>query len=61
MTRHLEPVPEPDEETGWDEGWADQDLEPIRRPPWWRWVAIVVVVAMVVATPVAYALYVWLR
>jgi hypothetical protein len=38
----------------------DQDrdaYEPIERPPWWRLVAILVVVAMVVATPFAYALY----
>ena len=63
MSRHLEPVPDPFDDTptrgGEDEGWdgLDEDLEPLRRPAWWRWVAIVVVVAMVVATPVAYALY----
>lgn len=64
VTRHLEPVPEPIEgsspdDEAWD-GYED-DLEPLRRPAWWRWVAIVVVVSMVVATPVAYALYVLLR
>ena len=65
MTRHLEPVPDPSEETlgpaeDEDDGW-DDDLEPLRRPSWWRWVAIVVVLAMVVATPAAYALYLLLR
>lgn len=67
VTHHLEPVPEPregtfedeDDEEAWD-GFED-DLDPLRRPSWWRWVAIVVVVAMVVATPVAYALYVLFR
>ena len=69
MTRHLEPVPDaPEDPLGllgngddaWDDG-SDEDLEPLRRPPWWRWVAIAVVVAMVVATPAAYALYLLLR
>lgn len=60
VSRHLEPVPDPPEgDAGWDEN--EGDLEPLRRPSWWRWVAIVVVVAMVVATPVAYALYVLFR
>ena len=62
VTRHLEPVPDPPEaERGerWDV--TDDELAPMPRPRWWRWVAIVVVVAMVVATPVAYALYVLLR
>jgi hypothetical protein len=49
----------PVDDDGWDE--ADDGLEPMRRPAWWRWVAIVVVIAMVVATPVAYALYLLLR
>lgn len=64
MNRHLEPVPDPAEEAFvGDERWDDpeDELEPMRRPTWWRPVAIVVVVAMVVATPVAYALYVLLR
>lgn len=58
MDRHLEPVPEPEEgELGpFVEG---EPMPP--RPAWWRWVAIVVVVAMVVATPFAYALYLLLR
>jgi hypothetical protein len=42
-------------------GGFDDDPEPLRRPVWWRWVAIAVVVAMVVATPAAYALYLLLR
>jgi hypothetical protein len=60
-------VPDPSEASGTpvddDGGWdgADDGLEPMRRPAWWRWVAIVVVIAMVVATPVAYALYLLLR
>jgi len=44
-------------------GPGDEDLlafdgedEPIRRSAWWRWVAVIVVAAMVVATPFAYAL-----
>jgi hypothetical protein len=67
VTHHLEPVPEPTDEVsappGGNEAWDtyDDDLAPLRRPSWWRWVAIVVVVAMVVATPVAYALYVLFR
>ena len=67
MSRHLEPVPDPPEDApaswGDDDGpdGFDDDLEPLRRPAWWRWVAIVVVVAMVVATPMAYALYLLFR
>jgi hypothetical protein len=63
VSRHLEPVPDPPEDDlGYLELWDDADeLEPLRRPSWWRPVAIVVVVAMVVATPVAYALYVLFR
>ena len=30
---------------------------PLARPSWWRWVAVVVVIAMVVATPFAFVLY----
>ena len=41
-----------------DIGWFDDgSQEPLRRPVWWRWVAVVVVIALVVATPAAYALY----
>jgi len=59
VASHLEPVPDlPEGEldpfaAGEDEG----PFEPLERPPWWRLVAILVVVAMVVATPFAYALY----
>jgi len=54
MPHHLEPVPDlsPDEE---------QWLTPAHRPPWWRWVAIAVILALVVATPFAYALHQLLR
>ncbi|MEX2421539.1 MAG: hypothetical protein WD670_06930 [Actinomycetota bacterium] len=59
MSPHLEPVPDqPEGEL--DPFGEDQDgdaYELIERPPWWRLVAILVVVAMVVATPFAYALY----
>lgn len=55
MDRDLEPVPDLPEEP-FDPG-QDDDDEPIPRPNWWRWVAIGVVIAMVVATPFAYALY----
>jgi hypothetical protein len=59
VDRHQEPGSEPpDDEFDWFEDW---DEEPLRRPVWWRWVAIVVVVALVVATPFAYALYRVLR
>jgi hypothetical protein len=39
----------------------DEWSEPITRPTWWRWVALIVVMAMVVATPFAYALYLLLN
>ena len=51
VDRHPEPGSELPED---DFDWFDH---PFRRPVWWRWVAIVVVIAMVVATPVAYAFY----
>ena len=55
MNRHPEPGSDlPEDEISWFDDGAD---EPLRRPVWWRWVAVVVVIAMVVATPVAYALY----
>ena len=43
------------------DAWLEDDGSRLRRPPWWRWVAIVLIVSMVVATPFAYALYRWLR
>jgi len=44
-----------------DELDPDEWSEPIARPTWWRWVALIVVMAMVVATPFAYALYLLLN
>ena len=44
-----------------DELDPDEGFEPITRPIWWRWVALIVVMAMVVATPFAYALYLLLN
>ena len=55
MDRHPEPGSElPEDDFDWFDDGAE---EPLRRPVWWRWVALVVVIALVVATPVAYALY----
>jgi hypothetical protein len=60
VERHLEPVSEP---TGEDEdpfagesfdASLDEPMPP--RAPWWRWVAILVALALVVATPFAYVL-----
>jgi hypothetical protein len=65
VPHHLEPVPSPRDLGDHDAEWA---LDPPTevggdgppegatpaRPPWWRWVAIAVVVAMVVAGPVAF-------
>ena len=54
MDRH----PEPGSDLPEDEiSWFDDVDEPLPRPVWWRWVAVVVVIALVVATPFAYALY----
>ena len=55
---HLEPVPDlPEGELDPFRDDFDESYETPERPPWWRLVAILVVVAMVVATPFAYALY----
>jgi hypothetical protein len=55
VSRHLNPVPElPEDEIAW---FDDRGGEPLPRPVWWRWVAVVVVIALVLATPFAYALY----
>ena len=55
VNRHPEPGSElPEDEPSW---FDDGDEEPLPRPVWWRWVAVVVVISMVVATPFAYALY----
>jgi hypothetical protein len=57
-----EPLRGPTEdEDPYDDGWPIDDGSELRRPPWWRWVAIVIIVSLVVATPFAYALYRWLR
>jgi hypothetical protein len=53
VPHHLEGVPEPSR----DPFGVDDELEPLVRPSWWRWVAVIVVLALVVATPFAYALY----
>jgi hypothetical protein len=44
---------------GLDPGdWEDDDEPTPRvRPSWWRWMAIAVIIAMVVAGPFAFALY----
>jgi hypothetical protein len=59
VPHHLEPVPRPERpvapETGHPDPTADEHA-PLVRPPWWRWVAIAVIVAMVVAGPVAFVL-----
>lgn len=70
MPHHLRPIPDepaedPRSSTPSEEGpdldpFGDDELEPIVRPSWWRWVALVVVLALVVATPFAYALHLWL-
>ena len=58
-----ESSPGPTEGEDYDDenAWLDDDGSDLRRPPWWRWVAIVLIVSMVVATPFAYALYRWLH
>jgi hypothetical protein len=55
VDRHPEPGSGlPEDEISWLD---DVEEQPLRRPVWWRWVAVVVVIALVVATPFAYALY----
>ena len=55
MDRHLEPGSNHrEDEISW---FDDVDEQPLPRPVWWRWVAVVVVIALVVATPFAYVLY----
>lgn len=53
VDRDLEPVPELPAE---DVPPFDEEPPPVR-PSWWRLVALIVVVALVVATPFAFALY----
>jgi hypothetical protein len=54
VSHHLERVPGPGDEDL--RAFGGENYEPIRRPAWWRWVAIIVVLALAVATPFAYAL-----
>jgi hypothetical protein len=64
MPHHLEPVSTVDPDGSWsppddpDDGdWGDDgEPTPRARPSWWRWVAIAVALAMILATPFAYAL-----
>jgi hypothetical protein len=62
VTHHLQPIGEDEEPSaedlarwGEDATDSDEELAPIGRPPWWRWVAIALVLALVLGTPVAYA------
>jgi hypothetical protein len=54
VNRHPEQGSDLPDEISW---FDDVDEQPLPRPVWWRWVAVVVVIALVVATPFAYALY----
>jgi hypothetical protein len=62
MPHHLEPVGPFPQEFADDDALVEpagdlDELGPLVRPAWWRWVAIAVVVAMVVTGPVAYVLF----
>jgi hypothetical protein len=66
MPHHLEPVEDLDDPVEDLPEHEPGETDPTgggrrRRPGWWRWVAIVAVIALVVATPFAYALSVALR
>jgi hypothetical protein len=52
VDRHLEPAPDPID----DDLSVFDDRMPTERSAWWRWVAVAVVVALVLATPFVYAL-----
>jgi hypothetical protein len=54
VSHHLEAIPGLGEDDV--EAFGLDEDEPIRRSAWWRWVAIIVALAMVVATPFAYVL-----
>ena len=69
VPHHLEPVPTdpseepldpfaPDGDPRWGDGEDDDPaaLAPRVRPAWWRWVAVAVVLALVVAGPLAFVL-----
>ena len=59
VSRHLEPIPDARDD---DVGAFGVDVgEPLRRSAWWRWVAIIVALAMVIATPFAHVLSKLLR
>ena len=51
---HLEPIPSLGDDDV--EAFGVDDDVPLRRSAWWRWVAIIVALAMVIATPFAYLL-----
>jgi hypothetical protein len=65
MPHHLGPVQDDDafddelaETSSWDDAYGERiEDEPLVRPSWWRWVAVIVILAMVVAGPIAYAVY----
>jgi hypothetical protein len=54
VSHHREAIPGPGEDDA--EAFGLDDDEPILWSAWWRWVAIIVALAMVVATPFAYVL-----
>ena len=60
MPNHLEPVrsgpPEPFDPDDEDllESLEGDEIEPMVRTTWWRWVALLVIVAMIAAGPFAY-------
>jgi hypothetical protein len=54
VSHHLEAIPGPREDDV--EAFGLDEDEPIRRSAWWRWVALIVALAMVIGTPFAYVL-----
>jgi hypothetical protein len=54
VSHHLEAIPGPGEDVV--EAFGLDEDEPIRRSAWWRWVAVIVALAMVISTPFAYVL-----
>lgn len=58
MPHHLEAVrSNGSSRRAWEEPDDLEDLRPLARPTWWRWVAVAVIVAMVLAGPLAVAIY----
>jgi hypothetical protein len=48
----------PEDDLPWDEDEPETgDPAPLVRPAWWRWVAIAVILALVVAGPFAVVLF----